>query len=326
MDAFAYRLARSLPTAGAHLELVEPRSEHCLLVLPDCGAQPILEALAQARRRIRIKMFKLTSEAVIAALVSASQRGVDVRVLLNPARSDGSRANDRSYETLSSQGVTVHWTAPQFAVTHEKSIVIDDVALICTFNLADKYFTKCRGYAVVTRNRAEVQEVLDAFEADWHRTDFSPRQLIWSQGSAGNAREKFRDLFRSAQSEILIQNPKLVDAQVLDELLQAVRRGVRVCFLSSGLKGLSAWDIEENTAAVRALQSTGGSVRALKKPKMHAKLVLVDGRRAVVGSQNLDRSCFDLRRELAILVEARLVPALRATFQKDWDAAAPFPL
>ena len=55
--------------------------------------------------------------------ISASARGVKVRVLLNPTRGSGQRDNDVPYEALRGAGVGVTWTPPRFMVTHEKSVV-----------------------------------------------------------------------------------------------------------------------------------------------------------------------------------------------------------
>ena len=72
-------------------------------------------------------------------------------------------------------------------------------------------------------------------------------------------------------------------------------------------------------------------MRRQKQPKLHAKLLLADGRYAQTGSMNLDRSAFDLRRELGIESDApEVVQRLRECFERDWEAAelyhAPDPL
>ena len=59
-----------------------------------------------------------------------------MRVMLNPARSGGDRANDETYEQFEAAGIAVQWANPKFYVTHEKSIVVDEkAALVATFNL-----------------------------------------------------------------------------------------------------------------------------------------------------------------------------------------------
>jgi phosphatidylserine/phosphatidylglycerophosphate/cardiolipin synthase-like enzyme len=52
---------------------------------------------------------------------------------------------------------------------------------------------------------------------------------------------------------------------------------------------------------------------------VHAKLLLADGKRAIMGSMNLDRSAFDLRRELGMVVETdAVVERLGDVFDHDW--------
>ncbi|MBN9417158.1 MAG: cardiolipin synthase [Candidatus Eremiobacteraeota bacterium] len=325
MDSQALRLSvlENTFVRRAQLQAV-PARDHAVLAMPQAGIDSILDVIGGARQRVFVKMFKLTSERIQQALVAAAQRGVDVRVMLNPSRSDGSRANDEAAEVLRQGGVRVEWTNPSFYVTHEKSMVADELAFICTFNFADKYFKKTRGYAVVCRNQEEVAEVVEGFEADWERRPFTPRRLVWSQAAEGNSRRRLHNLIEGARQEILIENPKLVDQQITECLLTALKRGVRVCFLSSGLKGLSEWDVAENSANLRQLLAHGAQVREIKKPAMHAKLVLIDRKQALVGSMNLDRSCFELRRELGVVVSHPVPLAdLLDTFQADWAASKP---
>ena len=66
-----------------------------LIVLPDDSARPILDAINQATKSLRIKMFVFSDPAVLQAVVAAHKRGVSVRVMLNPARRSGESENAR---------------------------------------------------------------------------------------------------------------------------------------------------------------------------------------------------------------------------------------
>jgi phosphatidylserine/phosphatidylglycerophosphate/cardiolipin synthase-like enzyme len=71
------------------------------------------------------------------------------------------------------------------------------------------------------------------------------------------------------------------------------------------------------------MERFGVKIRRQKHLKLHAKLILIDGSQCQVGSMNIDRSAFDLRRELGIESDAPdVVNRLRETFQIDWDQAA----
>ena len=133
-----------------------------------------------ARESLLLKQFKLQSEAIEQALLRAHQRGVQVRVMLNPHTSGGDRWNDEAHGRLGEWGIEVAWTSEAFPVTHEKSMVVDrSCALISTFNLSDKYFTETRDYGIVSHAPPVVEEVIAGFEADWART-FSIPTSTWA--------------------------------------------------------------------------------------------------------------------------------------------------
>jgi phosphatidylserine/phosphatidylglycerophosphate/cardiolipin synthase-like enzyme len=309
-----------------------PAGAQQLLVMPDDGAEKVVALIDDARESLRLKQFKLQSHAIEQALLRAHRRGVHVRVMLNPHTSGGDRWNDEAYERLGGWGLEVAWTSEAFPVTHEKSLVVDRrYALIATFNLSDKYFTQTRDYGVVSFDPAVVEQVIAGFEADWQRQAFTPDLgvgLVWSNLHSRGQLARIIDL---AQRTLWIQHPKVVDAVILDRIVAASARGVKVRFLCGGKHGISDWDIYDTFASLRVMSRFGVKVRRQKHPKLHAKLLLADGRYAQTGSMNLDRSAFDLRRELGIESDApAVVERLRATFEADWAAAeryeAPDPL
>jgi phosphatidylserine/phosphatidylglycerophosphate/cardiolipin synthase-like enzyme len=300
--------------------------EHRLIVQPDDGVAPVVEFIDGATRTLRIKQFTLTDPDVLQAITRAHGRGVAVRVMLNPHRSSGDRANDDTHAALKHAHVTVEWTNPAFAVTHEKSIVVDDhTALIATFNLCTKYFTETRDYGVVTTCPHEVAEIVAGFEADWKRATFDPTEestLLWS---ATNARQRMAWFIDAAKHELLIQHPKFVDATIVERIAAARHRGVKVDLLCGGKHGISDWDVLDTFASLRLLDRAGVKVRRQKHLKLHAKLLLADDKRALVGSMNIDRSAFDLRRELGVVTEeGGVVRRLRKVFDHDWHEAKPY--
>jgi cardiolipin synthase A/B len=310
----------------------KPAAAHRLIVQPDEGTQPVVDLIDSATKSLRVKQFTLTDSAIMSALIHAHQRKVDVRIMLNPHRSSGDRANDESFKALHHAGIKIQWSNPAFAVTHEKSIVLDDnLALIATFNLATKYFTETRDYGIVTDDPAQVKQVTECFEADWHRKAFDPDPesgLLWSSNNSRSIMAWFID---TAEKELIIQHPKFVDATIVERIAAARKRGVKVRLLCGGKHGISEWDVLDTFASLRLLDRFGVKVRRQKHLKLHAKLLIVDGERAQVGSMNIDRSAFDLRRELGVVTDAaHVIKGLHKIFEEDWDQAkayeAPDPL
>ena len=292
-----------------------------VLVQPQDGVAPVAALIDGARSTVAVKMFTLTAPALLDALVGAQARGVGVRVMLNPARSSGGRANDGAERRLRTAGVAVAWTNPRFAVTHEKSMVVDGrTALIATFNFCDKYFSETRDYGILVEEPDAVREILSGFEADWRRREFDPppgSALLWS---SRNAREGMAAFIDSARHSLWVQHPKFSDIAILDRLMAARDRGVRLRVICGGRHGISPPDMLDTFGALRVLQRSGVKVHKQHGLRLHAKLLIADDARALVGSMNIDRSAFDLRRELgAVVADPHALAVLRARFDADWD-------
>src|SRR6516225_5322787 len=99
---------------------------HSLIILPDDSAQPILDAINGATKSLRVKMFIFSDPSLLKAVIEAHQRKVKVRVMLNPARRSGEAENEESRKILTKAGVEVIDSNPEFDLTHEKSMVVDD--------------------------------------------------------------------------------------------------------------------------------------------------------------------------------------------------------
>jgi cardiolipin synthase A/B len=300
--------------------LVQPSSPS-LIVEPDDGLAPVLQFIESAQRSLLVKQFTFTDDSLIEAVIGRKVAGVDVRVMLNAARSGGDRANDETYQRFLTAGIAVQWTNPTFYVTHEKSIVVDETtALVATFNMCLKYFTLTRDYGVITDDPRHVAQIVDVFNADWNHEDWEPSAyegLLWSNSNSRLHMARFID---TATRRLDVQHPKYVDAVILDRLVAAADRGVKVRVLCGGKHGISEWDVLDTFASLRTLRRFGVKVHKQKNLRVHAKLLVVDDERALIGSMNIDRSAFDLRRELGIeITDPAIVARLKSVFGQDWE-------
>jgi phosphatidylserine/phosphatidylglycerophosphate/cardiolipin synthase-like enzyme len=107
--------------SGEEIRCPDP-SSFCPTIRPG----PLLVAIANAVKSIRIKMFLFSDPSLLQAVIDAQHRGVDVRIMLNPERRDGEKENANTRKKLTDAGVHVIDSNPQFDATHEKSMVIDD--------------------------------------------------------------------------------------------------------------------------------------------------------------------------------------------------------
>jgi cardiolipin synthase len=189
-----------------------------------------------------------------------------------------------------------------------------------TFNLSPKYFTHTRDYGIVTRHPHHVAQIVEVFNIDWEHRDAAPSTyegLLWSNA---NSRLHMAHFIDTAQHRLDVQHPKYVDAVILDHIAAAADRGVKVHVLCGGRHGISDWDILDTFASLRTLRRFGVKVHKQKNLRVHAKLLIVDDQHALLGSMNIDRSAFDLRRELGITIsDPTVVARLREVFDADWD-------
>lgn len=293
---------------------------HALIVLPDDTAKPILEAVAAAKQSLQIRMFLFTDPGLIDAVVAANRRGVKVRVMLNPARRGGESENDATKKKLAQANIEVIDSNPAFDLTHQKSMVIDQsIGFVESFNWETRDLTVTRDYAVVTTHKIEVEEMDACFEADWSRKDFNPgreSQLIWCPN---NGRERIAEFIDAAKHTLWLQNERYQDTVIIERLVRAVARGVKLHILARPPHTLKKDKLVEGVGGLRIMHDVGAKIHTLKGLKLHAKMILADDSRAIVGSINLSPGSFDGRRELAIETDAEhVVKRLNKAAQTDW--------
>jgi len=301
---------------------------HSLIVLPDDTAEPFLDAVNNAKKSIRVKMFLFSHPDLIEAVIQAKKRGVHVRVMLNPARRSGESENEDTHKKLKAAGIEVIDSNPEFDVTHEKSMVVDDeVAFIQSLNWDIKNLTDTRDYAVVTAHPNEVQEVIKCFEADWERRPFhvdSSTLLIWCNG---NGRDRIASFIDDAKHTLFVQNERYQDAVIIERLVRAKERGVKVHVMVRPPHKLKKEKLTEGVGGLRIMDDVGIKVHKLKHLKLHGKMILADHSRAIIGSINLAPGSFDSRRELAIEVHhPDIVERLRKIVHHDWKHSHPLDL
>ena len=299
-----------------------------LIVLPDDSAKPILDAINRAKKSLRVKMFVFSDPELLKTVLAARKRGVNVRVMLNPARRSGEEDNEKSRKTLTAGGVDVLDSNPAYDVTHEKSMVVDDTqAFVKSLNWQTKNLTETRDYAVVTSHAHEVNEIIDCFEADWSRKDFESGKdshLIWCKE---NGRDRIAAFIDGAKHSLFLQNERYQDPIIIEHLVRAQMRGVKVHIMSRPPHTLKKEKLIEGVGGLRVMDDVGIKVRKMKHLKLHGKMLLADGLRAIVGSINLAPGSFDSRRELAIEVrDDEVVSRLYKVVHHDWKHSHPLDL
>ena len=292
-------------------------AEASIFVEPEDGVQPVLNELNGAAKSIDLTMYELTDRPVLSALEAAQRRGVQVRALLEPHPFGAATINEGSFDRLQRAGVAVRWTGPRFKLTHEKAAVIDGrEALILTLNLTASAFSRNREYGAIVHDPPDVAETAALFNADWERLPYAPARpnLVVSPD---NARSRLLALIGQAARQLDLENEEVQDAGLEQALTDAAHRGVSVrLVLSPPDSGPDA-----NARGVQRLRAGGVQVHSMRKPYVHAKIVVADGQTAFLGSENISAQSLDANRELGLFLnQPGALARIESTFQQDWDA------
>jgi phosphatidylserine/phosphatidylglycerophosphate/cardiolipin synthase-like enzyme len=275
-----------------------------VLVQPDGGLDPILTAINRAKKSIEIVIFRLDRKQIEEAIRAAANKGVFVKALVAFANRGGEQQLRKLETRFLEAGVTVTRTSDDLVRYHAKMMITDRKTLyVLSYNFTTLDIEHSRGFGIITRNKALVQEAIRLFEADTKRQPYTP-QLSNFLVSPLNARKQLAEYISKARKELLIYDPKISDSQMVRLLIDRQKAGVDVRIL--GRLGKRAGDLR---------------ARRLGTIRLHTRTIIRDGKDAFVGSQSLRKLELDSRRELGLIVKDRkAISKLAETFESDWSA------
>jgi len=138
---------------------------------------------------------------------------------------------------------------------------------------------------------------------------------VFSPGSS----DEILGMIRSARESIDVEMYVFTNEEIARELVASAGRGVRVRVILEGR--VNSYNLDKISAA---LADGGVLVRwaSVEFKLTHSKLMLVDGKRALVGSINFSKAAVEGNREAGAFIEGEAVREYAQIFEKDWQAAA----
>jgi len=272
-----------------------------LIVQPDAGVVPIINAIKQARKTIDVLIFRLDRPEIARALAAAVARGVHVRALTAHQNRGGTKSLRKLEMQLLEAGVTVSRTAGDLVRYHGKMTIVDGKILhVYGFNFTALDMAKSRSFGVITKNKKLVAEAIKLFEADFDRQPYTSgyeRFIV----SPDNARERLAKFLSGARRQLLIYDPKVSDDVMLKILTERMADGVDVKIIG---KVEAKWGIKGEKCPEK---------------RLHVRAIIRDGRRAFLGSQSLRRLELEKRRELGVIItDGSVVRQMQRVFEDDW--------
>jgi cardiolipin synthase A/B len=291
-----------------------------LITEPEAGTGVFDRLVDKAHISVDVVIYELNDQKFEQALVNAAHRGIKVRVLLNDGyyTEQGFPQNEKSFEFLKANNIEVKPTPSYFALTHQKTLIIDNrLAAIMTLNLTEQYYATGRDFAVLDKNSQDVQAIEQAFSNDWSDQKIPAStgsgDLVWSPGS----RPTMLSLIVGAKKTLLIENEEMADKKVISALVGAAQRGVQIKII---MTYSSEWK-----KAFQELTAAGASIRTYSSSAdlyIHAKIIIADNKEAFLGSENFSSTSLSRNRELGIVFSSpSLISSLDHTLDSDYQAA-----
>lgn len=290
-----------------------------VIVEPSDKGAAFIAAISKAKVSVHLTMYLLSAVGVIDALLERAKAGIDVKVILNEDFAPMTKAsNEVVFQMLGAGGVKVAWAPKKFALTHAKYMVVDaKEAWITTMNATTTALKGNREFLVRTTVPQHVADAEMIFASD-----FAGTPLATYTGplvvAPLNAKAKIYDLISKAKKTIDIENEELSDANLTVLLTEAVKRKVVVRIVSA--------QRELTVAGKRSFDSFKAlsiPTVVVKKPYIHAKAIVVDGKIAYVGSENFTRASLTANRELGIILTTKAaVSTVAKTFAADFASGS----
>ncbi len=262
-----------------------------------------------ATTRIDLQMYLFTVSDLSTALINAKNRGVAVRVLLDPDHA----GNVSTKAKLLAGGVEVKGAPAGFEYSHAKYMVIDgNKAVVSSGNFNFGALDSERNYGFISRDADDISDLNAIFNADWNSTTFTQpctRLLV----SPYNSRSRLLAHINSAKQQLDIEVFYMTDTDIVDAVKLAKVRGVAVRVILAPASNLAG-----NAATITMLNNLGFVVKVATSFDLHAKLIIADGV-AFVGSENMSFTSLGRNREVgALIFEPTQAAIVSAQFEQDW--------
>jgi cardiolipin synthase A/B len=305
--------------------------------------QSLHSALRAAERFILVEYYLIrddrTGTALAAELAEAVRRGVRVLLIYDYVGSIETPAS--FFAAMAKQGIElIPFNVPSFRRgfhwfdrrDHRKMTVIDGrLAFLGGYNIGDEY----SGLAAEPRrfhdvgfsiSGSAVRELVTFFSATWLMERGEPPRVPPDDGDTGVQTQgagkadvsivsggphqnrsyiggAFLVNITSAVEEIFIATPYFVPGpRITRSLLRAARRGVRVLLLFPERSDVPLVRLL-GRSYYGALLRKGIEIYELGREILHAKVMLIDGQRTIVGSANLDQRSIHRNFEVNLIID-----------------------
>ena len=277
------------------------------------------QALRSAERRVLVQVMTFDGDAsglaVADLMADAAGRGVEVRLLVDcfalryvsdrkatdPSVQAEAAETKAMFARLRAAGVSVTFTQPFGPVlffglsrNHKKLYVVDDHAYVGGINISDHNFA-WRDFMV----RTEDPTVVEALAEDFGYTERGARRSVSSAVLTNRRIEPaFTEIVRGASRSLVLASPYSLDVGIV-RLLGQARAPAKTVITAK--QNNYRWLRTVEPYIWRRLARSGVDLRTYPD-FFHARFLLADDDKLLVGSSNFSRHSFRCNQEVCLLI------------------------
>lgn len=274
--------------------------------------QPYYDSLASTQSWLKIQVYEFTEKRIRALMKILAKKWTNIKIIIEDKKFQQYRNTYKDLIQLFTGYQNIQIKSDKQMGTeyiHSKVDLLDDSFWIKTNNITASAFKSSREYMFHSYNTDILENLNFIFNKDWSGEqlkiqDIHPNILICNI----NCRERIERLLQEAKESIYIQTQYITDPNIFEILKN---------------KSVLSWfkiivsDTESNDDLLNYFWPT--KVKKLKKPYVHAKMVLIDERYLILGSMNLSQNSLDKNREIGIvLIDQSLIDKFKNQFHRDW--------
>jgi len=306
-------------SGGGHTKAKHPGTgSYTIVTQPAGGYTPIYHLITSATKTLDMTMYELVDTTAEQDLASDARNGVTVRVILDGGYEKS--ANTAAYDYLKDHGVHVVWASSAYAITHQKTVTADDsTSAIMTGNLTSRYYSTTRDFAIMDTDKDDVTAIEKVFDADFAHRSVTPSDadhLVWSPT---DSQSQILALINGAKKSLAIENEEMNDTTITSALEKAAKRGVdvKVTMTRDGDAAEAFNELADARVHVRTYADDETTLY------IHAKVIVADGAKMFVGSENFSSSSLTKNRELGFLTtNGSMISTISSTLTSDYDGAS----
>lgn len=292
-------------------------------------------ALSGAERRVLIQVMTFDGDAsgltVADLLAEAAGRGVEVRLLVDcfalryvsdrkatdPSVQDEAAETKAMFARLRAAGVAVTFTQPFGPVlffglsrNHKKLYVVDDHAYLGGINISDHNFA-WRDFMIRTNDHA----IVEALAQDFARTERGDRRSVNTAVLTNRRIEPaFTEIVYGASRSLVLASPYSLDVGIV-KLLEQARAPAKTVITAQ--QNNYRWLRTVEPYIWRRLARSGVELHTYPD-FFHARFLLADDDKLLVGSSNFSRHSFRCNQEVCLLItDAEFIAGFKARMLAD---------